>query len=269
MTTTDTAVAPTLSAADGFRLRGDQVTRVEALSDVVFAFALTLLGVSLGVPRTFDQLLETLREFPAFAICFAILIKLWHDHYNFFRRYGLQDSRTILLNSLLLFVVILYVYPLKFLFSLLVTVWTTTGDPMARMPDGKLALMIRYDQAQWLTFVFAIGFTAVYTLFALLYIHAYRLRDTLHLSSLETLETRERIVRNLLMCGIGLLAACASLALGGYNGRRAGWSFALIPVVLIVRASVIRRRRARLIAPNENKMREIRDTAMRPFDDHQ
>ncbi len=264
MTTTDTTVA----APDGFRLRGDQVTRVEALSDVVFAFALTLLGVSLGVPRTFDQLLETLREFPAFAICFAILIKLWHDHYNFFRRYGLQDSRTILLNSLLLFVVILYVYPLKFLFSLLVTVWTTTGDPMARMPDGKLALMIRYDQAQWLTFVFAIGFTAVYALFALLYVHAYRLRDALHLSSLETLETRERIVRNLLMCGIGLLAACASLALGGYNGRRAGWVFALIPVVLIVRASVMGRRRAKLIAPNENKTREIRDTPMRPVDDH-
>ncbi|MGA9725339.1 MAG: TMEM175 family protein, partial [Candidatus Binatus sp.] len=125
MTTTDTTVAPTLSAADGFRLRGHQVTRVEALSDVVFAFALTLLGVSLGVPRTFDQLLETMRDFPAFAICFAILIRLWHDHYRFFRRYGLQDGTTIFLNSVLLFIVILFVYALKFLVSLWVTVLTT------------------------------------------------------------------------------------------------------------------------------------------------
>src|SRR5208282_4940754 len=93
----------------GFRLRGQELSRVEALSDVVFGFALTLLGVSAEVPKTFDQLLVIMREFPAFAICFAILISLWHDHYRFFRRYGLQDRRTIFLNGLLLFIVILYV----------------------------------------------------------------------------------------------------------------------------------------------------------------
>jgi hypothetical protein len=124
----------TLQAARGFRLRGHQVTRVEALSDVVFGFALTLLGVSLEVPKTFDQLLKIMREFPAFAICFAILISLWHDHYRFFRRYGLQDSPTIFLNSLLLFIVILYVYPLKFLFSLLVIL-----SRHQRGPDGPYA----------------------------------------------------------------------------------------------------------------------------------
>ena len=118
----------------GFRLRGHQVTRIEALSDVVFGFALTLLGVSAEVPKTFDQLLEIMREFPAFAICFAILISLWHDHYRFFRRYGLQDSPTIFLNSLLLFIVILYVYPLKFLFSLLVIL-----SRHQRGPDGPYA----------------------------------------------------------------------------------------------------------------------------------
>ena len=98
----------------------------------MFGFALTLLGVSAEVPKTFDQLLEIMREFPGFAICFAILISLWHEHYRFFRRYGLQDSRTIFLNGLLLFIVILYVYPLKFLFSLLVILWTTKSDAMAR-----------------------------------------------------------------------------------------------------------------------------------------
>ena len=42
----------------GFRLRGlGEVSRVEALSDGVIAFAITLLVVSLEVPRTFDQLL--------------------------------------------------------------------------------------------------------------------------------------------------------------------------------------------------------------------
>jgi hypothetical protein len=257
MTTSDIA----LPATGGFRLRGEHLNRVEALSDVVFGFALTLLGVSVEVPKTFDQLLGTMREFPAFAICFAILISLWHDHYKFFRRYGLEDRRTIFLNGLLLFIVILYVYPLKFLFSLLVTLSTTTGDPMARMPDGKLLLMIRTDQAQWITFIYGIGVAAVYAVLALLYAHALRLRGTLHLNPLEAFETRERIVGNLLRSLLGLTAACGAVAIGGYSGRWAGYgAFGLIPVVGIIHHSIAKRRREQLIAPKKQETRDAADT---------
>ncbi len=246
---------------EGFRLRGGQISRVEALSDVVFGFALTLVGVSAEVPKTFDQLLIIMREFPTFAICFAILISLWLDHYRFFRRYGLQDRRTIFLNGVLLFIVILYVYPLKFLFSLLVTLSTTTGDPMARLPDGKLALMINTDQAEWITFIYGIGVAAVYTVLALLYVHAFRLRDTLHLNPLEVFETRERIVGNLWRCGIGLIAAVGAVALGGYRGRWAGYAaFGLIPVVGIIHHSIIKRGREKLMMPIENKLRDASET---------
>jgi hypothetical protein len=236
-------------AADGFRLRGLEMTRVEALSDVVFGFALTLLGVSLGVPRTFDQFLETMRDFPAFAICFAVLIRIWHDHYRFFRRYGLQDGRTILLNSVLLFIVIIFVYCLKFLMSLWVLVLTSTGDPMALMPDGKMGLVIRFAQSEWLIFIFGIGFAAVYGIFALLYLRAFRLRDTLALNPLEAFETRERIVRNLLVGTVGLIAAFGALVLGGYSARWASSAFVLIPVIVITRNSMVKRRRAELTAP--------------------
>lgn len=233
----------------GFRLRGQELSRVEALSDVVFGFALTLLGVSAEVPKTFDQLLVIMREFPAFAICFAILISLWHDHYRFFRRYGLQDRRTIFLNGLLLFIVILYVYPLKFLFSLLVTLSTTTGEPMARMPDGKLVSMITFGQAEWITFIYGLGVAAVYAVLALLYAHAFRLRDMLHLNPLEAFETRERIIGNLLRSGLGLTAAVGAVALGGYRGRWAGYVvFGLIPVVAIIHHSAVKRGREKLIA---------------------
>jgi uncharacterized membrane protein len=52
-----------------FRWRGGEITRLEGFSDAVFAFALTLLVVSLEVPHTFDELLDTIRGFPAFGIC--------------------------------------------------------------------------------------------------------------------------------------------------------------------------------------------------------
>ena len=72
--------------------------------------------VSLEVPETFDELLRVLRGFFAFAVCFGILFWVWYDHYRFFRRYGLDDGVTTTLTGVLLFIVLFYVYPMKFLF---------------------------------------------------------------------------------------------------------------------------------------------------------
>ena len=46
--------------------------RVEAFSDAVFAFAVTLVIVSLEVPKTFDELFETMKGFLSFGCCFGI-----------------------------------------------------------------------------------------------------------------------------------------------------------------------------------------------------
>src|SRR5690349_20306100 len=103
-----------------FRRRGLAVSRLEGFSDAVFAFALTLLVVSLQVPKTFDDLLATLSGFLPFALSFTLFIFIWYQHYAFFRRYGLEDPLTIILNSALLLVVLFFVFPLKFLFSIAV-----------------------------------------------------------------------------------------------------------------------------------------------------
>lgn len=105
--------------SDGFRLRGTEVTRLEGFSDAMLAFALTLLGVSLDVPRTFAELKFTLSGFPGFALCFLWIVGMWFQHRTFFRRYGLEDQTAIVRNLVLLFLLMFFVYPLKFLVSLM------------------------------------------------------------------------------------------------------------------------------------------------------
>src|SRR3954452_8465212 len=103
----------------GFRWRGGEIARIEGLSDAVFAFAVTLLVVSLEVPKTFNELQALMRGVFPFAISFALLMQVWHEQYLYFRRYNLQDAISTWLNCVLLFVVLFYVYPLKFLWTLL------------------------------------------------------------------------------------------------------------------------------------------------------
>ena len=52
-----------------FRWRGGDVSRLEGLSDAAFAFAMTLLVVSLEVPDDAGALKQLFLGMPAFALC--------------------------------------------------------------------------------------------------------------------------------------------------------------------------------------------------------
>lgn len=71
------------------RAHSRDITRLEAFSDAVFAFAATLLVVSLEVPKTFPQLQTDLKGFIAFGLAFSALVLIWTVHNGFFKRYGL------------------------------------------------------------------------------------------------------------------------------------------------------------------------------------
>jgi uncharacterized membrane protein len=198
-----------------FRNRAHEVTRVEAISDVVFGFSISLLVVSLEAPKTYGQMMEMLHGFLPFAICFWIFIDIWFEHHKFFRRYGLDDNPTLFLNTCLLFVILFYVYPLKYMFTL--SIQTYMGHPEPIPLEGARVLFT----------VYGVGVMAVFWLLAGMYAHALRKRGALELNAVELIDTRERVYDNLFMGLFGFVSV--ALANAGFL-RLAGPIYFLIAV---------------------------------------
>lgn len=234
------------SDREGFRWRGTEVLRIEGFSDAVFAFALTLLVVSLEVPQTFTELLERMSGFPAFAICFAMLISIWYRHFIFFRRYGLQDVLTITYNAGLLFVVMFYVYPLKFMFNVAVRVYTGQSL-LVKLPDGTQAPAILDNQIRTLFVVYGLGFIAVNCLLALLYLHAWRRRRELNLTTLEEFDTQSEIWDCIGQASVGAASILLALTLPLNLVGIAGLIYFGVGVVAGLRGAAVGKRRALLI----------------------
>jgi len=210
------------------------VTRLEGFSDAVFGFALTLLVVSLEVPKDSNELLRNMGGFVPFALMFAMVCWIWYEHNVFFRLFGMQDPWTVFLNSILLFVVLFYVYPLKFLTTSLLggPFWRDGLRPIAR---GDLIMLL-----------YSAGVVLVFGTFVLLYRHAWRKRGQLDLSPAELLKLkfgwRSHMISMLLgVASIVLVLINRELApiagfiyalmgpLHGWNGYQTGKALSLLP----------------------------------------
>jgi uncharacterized membrane protein len=204
-----------------------EVLRLEGFSDAVFAFALTLLVVSLEVPKSFDELLHMLRAAPAFAVCFVLFSVIWTAHHRFFRRYAFVDVTILTLNAVLLFLVLLYVYPLKFLFTLLLG-----GEGTIRPEQGPLLMVI-----------YSTGYAAVWATFALMYEHVNRQRARLELTPVQMFETRAQLGSCLIHMSFGIVSVLLALLLPNFLSW-AGWTYGLIgPSQWLFWSQVAKRRR--------------------------
>jgi uncharacterized membrane protein len=191
---------------DNFRWRGNEVSRVEGLTDAVFAFAVTLLVVSLEVPDTFEGLLDVVRALPAFIICFTLLMTFWTAHFRYHRRYGLQDWFTRVMTMAILVVVLFFVYPLKFLFTMLtVNVFQLQLHDAPKIESAA--------QGDMLYLIYGLGFAGVWTLYAALYWNALRKREALELDAKEVLLTKLDLAGNFIYVGVCLLSILLAFTL--------------------------------------------------------
>lgn len=230
----------------GIRVRGVEVSRLEGLTDAMFGFAVTLLIVSLEPPTSFDQLFNLILSFPAFALTFLLMMFIWFWHYRFFRQFGLNNNRIIIANAVLMFVVLLFVFPLKFIATIVIDYVVLEGWFGFDMPN---TLAMGNGQYPVLHSIYAAGFAAVFFCFIWLYKIALDEADALALTADEILRTRVHIVMYTIVAGIPLLTIPIVWLPTPYAPMIAGFSNCLIwPATMFYGRKVQREYRAQVTA---------------------
>lgn len=224
----------------GFRIRGKDMTRLETFMDAAFAFATTMLVISVGeIPGNYPELIGALKEIPSFLSSFAIIMLFWQGHRTWSRRYGLEDSKTIGLSILLIFVLLVYIYPLRLMFSALFA-WLTSG-----WIPPRFELQSR-DELSGLFRIYGFGLTAMAGIMALLYLRAKTAAKLLDLTREEINRTNMEIASFAAVSFTGLASALYAWLMPPNLDLLAGFFYVFLPVIVPVIDRVYKRKERKL-----------------------
>lgn len=196
-----------LAVENQFRLRGSEVTRLDTFIDAAFAFVLTLLVISFDeIPSDYSEMLDAVKRIPGFAASFATLMMFWLQHRRWSRRYGLENLKTILYSLGLIFVTLVYVYPLRMIFE----------GMFSNLSGGYLPTSYRLESYAELRMIFVFyssGFFAMALLITQLYRAAISNAALLALNQFELRRTKIDMQIWALAAGLGFSSVLLALVL--------------------------------------------------------
>jgi uncharacterized membrane protein len=215
-----------LTTEGGFRLRGESMTRIEVFSDAAFAFAGTMRVSSLStIPQNYQELLTALQRIPSFAASFAVMMLIWITHRRWSQRFGLDDGVSTFLTLALIFVVLVYVYPLKLIMDLMFYAFSQRWFPADFQVSNTAEVAV-------LLAIFSVGFFLIALIHFGLYLRAASNADYLCLNQLELLLIRKEQLLWAAQAILGLLVALIALTFMSSFGYLAGLLFSLTPVII-------------------------------------
>jgi uncharacterized membrane protein len=221
--------------------RGRYATRIETFVDAAFAFALTMLIISVDdIPKTYADLITALKGIPAFAASFAIIINFWLGHYRWSRRFGLEDTPSLVLSLALVFIVLVFLYPLKIMMA----------GAFHSMSNGYFPAATNfqsYSDVVDLIVLYGVGFAAMNFVLFLLNWHALRVTLSPPLDAIETTFARLELKIWYFFLIVGLLSGLMTLLPRPYS-YFAPWLYASAAIVPPLLSSMASRQAAKLAA---------------------
>lgn len=195
-------MSPLKRMPDGFFDRGSEVTRLEAFVDATFAFTLSILVIGGNdMPTSIAALLASMKKIPAFAASFMLLIQFWRAHASWSRRFGLDDARSQNLSLLLIFLVLIFVYPLQMVFASFFALLSNGALPHGFVINDMQSLRVLFA-------CFALAFASMACVIVLLYRHALQHAAQIGLDTFELTAAR-MILRDwqvvILVCLLSLI----------------------------------------------------------------
>lgn len=178
------------------------MTRLDVFVDAAFAFAITMLVISIdSVPESYDELITALKGTPAFLASFAGIMSFWIGQKRWSKRFGDEDDPVcVILSLILVFLVMVFVYPLK----------VVTSAMFAWMSGGWLPANFQLDspiQMLGIFQIYGIGFFALAGTIAALYWRSSQRVDGLGGSAYQRAYARMEAATWLAMALTGVASA--------------------------------------------------------------
>jgi uncharacterized membrane protein len=206
--------------------RQQQTTRLETFVDAAFAFALTMLVVSVdAIPQNYEQLVDAMKRVPAFAASFAILVMFWHGHYRWSRRFGVEDTGSVVLSLLLVFLVLVFLYPLRLMMS----------GALSAMTGGWLRWefqVTRPEHAQVFAVLYGLAFALMAGVLLLLNARVRRRELSPPLDAVERSIARVEMEVWGILAGFGATSALLAATLPARFLPLAVWLYAALAIVM-------------------------------------
>jgi hypothetical protein len=188
--------------------------RLDEFVDAAFAFAVTLLVIGGGEPPgAWSELQAVIWRIPAFAVGFALIGMFWHAHVRWRRMCGSGSWAAVMLSFALVFLVLVYVYPLRMM-----------ADSMVTYFAGRPGSISRVDLPGLFTF-YGLGFAGMAALVATLFATGLKAADRANLPVV-----RGEMGIWLILAGSGVLSAL--LAQFEPTVPFAPWVYSLLPVAI-------------------------------------
>lgn len=220
---------------EGITLRGEGMTRIETFVDAAFAFAFTLLVISIDtIPSSTQELLALSLDIPAFIASASTIGVIWYAHSRWSRAFGLQDPITAMLSIILVIFVLIFVYPIKLMFRITFAYFSDNyfSYGLGDFEQLDISILIIY---------FSLGFLFLSIIYILLYINTLKFRVQLRLNDYEKVYCLRVVSRWLAVCA----TAAISCIMAAFLMDHLPWAiyiYLTIPLSLYLIESVYRSR---------------------------